>query len=208
MEEVSIGTRQAFVRQRRNLIGVSIALALFSSAGIRINTLNLFGNQLEIANPGIVVYLLWCVWCYLLLRYYQYLRVLGGNEFRGYYFDSMRRSLGKKALKEYVSEESAQGKLARKVRLDDVKVYQSHPQLWEVGIDVSVRSKTQEGERGGEKIEDVRKSFSGPALWAPRINAFLSILFRTPQGTEYWLPYFIAGTPLIIAVAKVGGYLI
>ncbi len=61
-----------FVRQRRNIILISIVLILFDFADIQIGKVSILGTNLIIGNPDIIHYFMWIMWTYFLIRYYQY----------------------------------------------------------------------------------------------------------------------------------------
>ncbi|HWG75567.1 MAG TPA: hypothetical protein VN660_02105 [Steroidobacteraceae bacterium] len=58
-----------FVRYRRFLIAISIALACLDVLGLKINQLTLLGNTAPIAHPERVAMLAWIVWAWALLQY-------------------------------------------------------------------------------------------------------------------------------------------
>lgn len=63
------------LRQRRNLILVSIVLAVFDIAKVEIGRVNVLGTNLLIGNPEVVHWLMWLAWAYFFVRYLQYLSV-------------------------------------------------------------------------------------------------------------------------------------
>lgn len=71
--------RISFLRQRRNLIGVSLVLLFITYSGISLNKLNILGNEFDIANPRIIDTSLWIAFLYWLLRYFQYLHFVGNR---------------------------------------------------------------------------------------------------------------------------------
>jgi len=61
-----------FKRQRRNLLIASIFIAIFFSSGARIEKLNLLGTTIEIDNPAIANYFIILMFCYFIIRFWQY----------------------------------------------------------------------------------------------------------------------------------------
>ncbi len=61
-----------FVRQRRSLIIASISLLASETVGIKIDKINVFGNELILENPRLLPIALWVIFIYILLRYFQY----------------------------------------------------------------------------------------------------------------------------------------
>ena len=78
-----------FIRQRKNLITVSLLLIFAEISGIEINKINLLGNEVSLKNPNIVYIVLWMALFYWFARYYQYFRDLKGKGFKTTFFKSM-----------------------------------------------------------------------------------------------------------------------
>lgn len=62
------------LRQRRNLILISGGLLLFDFANVTVAKVSVMGTELLVGNPQVIAYFAWTMWCYFLIRYYQYLR--------------------------------------------------------------------------------------------------------------------------------------
>lgn len=60
-----------FIRQRRNLIVVSIILIFADALQFKFSELNLLGNKVVIDHAVSVSPFLWVAWAYLLLRFWQ-----------------------------------------------------------------------------------------------------------------------------------------
>lgn len=60
-----------FLRQRRNVILMSLTLLFFEIAGLKITELSLLGNKVMIANPWVIDFSLVVFYSYFLVRYYQ-----------------------------------------------------------------------------------------------------------------------------------------
>lgn len=60
------------LRQRRNLISISSILIVYDFADIKIEQVGWMGNSIEVGNPAALSLIIWIVWLYFLLRYYQY----------------------------------------------------------------------------------------------------------------------------------------
>ena len=71
-----------FVRQRRSLVAVSVALSAFVGLGARLEDIEFLGNTVHLAKPLAVAAPPWVAWGYFLIRYYQYFRDLGDVGFR------------------------------------------------------------------------------------------------------------------------------
>ena len=66
--EISSG----LLRQRRNLLGISIAMPLFFLSGAAIEKINILGTIIKIKNPEIITYSIVCLFVYFFIRYFQY----------------------------------------------------------------------------------------------------------------------------------------
>jgi hypothetical protein len=60
-----------FLRQRRNVILMSLTLLFFEMVGLRVTELSLLGNKVEIMNPWVIDFSLVVFYSYFLVRYYQ-----------------------------------------------------------------------------------------------------------------------------------------
>lgn len=66
------------LRQRRNLLGISVFMPIYLYSGAKMYKISFLGNEAKIENPEIITYSLIAMFLYFLLRYYQYF-----NEERG-----------------------------------------------------------------------------------------------------------------------------
>ncbi|MBA3022996.1 MAG: hypothetical protein KKB48_03940 [Gammaproteobacteria bacterium] len=65
----------SFIRQRRDLFVISALLIVAQVAHFRINeTLSLLGASITVGKPEVLVYSLWLLWAYWLVRYVQFFR--------------------------------------------------------------------------------------------------------------------------------------
>lgn len=72
--------RTMFIRQRRNLMGISIVLLFVTYSGLKITTLNILGNSMTITQPHIVNVALWVAFTYWFWRYWVYrIEIRSGN---------------------------------------------------------------------------------------------------------------------------------
>lgn len=60
------------LRQRRNLIALSSLLIVYNFADIKIKQVGWMGTSIEVGNPAALTFIIWVVWLYFFLRYYQY----------------------------------------------------------------------------------------------------------------------------------------
>ena len=74
--------RDGFIRQRRNLLIISLVLLFAETAELKLQKLNVFGTELAIGNPVIVNFALWTVFVYWFWRYYVYFHDLDDIGYR------------------------------------------------------------------------------------------------------------------------------
>lgn len=60
------------LRQRRNLVSISSVLIVYDFAEIKIRQVGWMGTSIEVGNPAALSIIVWVVWLYFFLRYYQY----------------------------------------------------------------------------------------------------------------------------------------
>ncbi len=65
---------EGFVRQRRNLMIVSLILLFSEATDLRVEKISAFGTELLVGQPQAVTMALWVAALYWLVRYYQYSR--------------------------------------------------------------------------------------------------------------------------------------
>ena len=53
MEESVSYPKSGYIRQRRNLIGISLMLLAYLAAGISVEQINVLGNEFTVRNPSI-----------------------------------------------------------------------------------------------------------------------------------------------------------
>lgn len=92
--------REGFIRQRRNLMIMSIVMFFAQYVGLEFKQINFLGNQAEITDSSSVIVFLWFLLWYWLVRYGEYLHELGNLGIRDRFFskrkDVIRASFEKK----------------------------------------------------------------------------------------------------------------
>lgn len=81
------------LRQRRNLIAISAILLIFDFAQVTITKVSVLGTELLIGNAQVLMFCVWTLWAYFILRYYQYWRAESDHHLR----DSFNGQLDKYA---------------------------------------------------------------------------------------------------------------
>ena len=94
-----------FIRQRRNLIVISLILLGVEAFGLEIKRINALGNEILIQNPGMVNVALWLAWAYWFIRYYQYFHDLQDRGFKTAYAAKMSELMIKAAFRQGVQHD-------------------------------------------------------------------------------------------------------
>lgn len=182
----------AFTRQRRNLMAISLILLIAESIGIRIETINIFGNIADLDNPSTILYFTWIAWGYFLLRYYQHYSDLRITEkIRTAYSDKIRpvaegvawRILTTQLVAEYGDPE-----------IGERTLYGSHVERrrWMVKLGTTVGRKS------------IRETIEVPRLdmFLPQVRCAIAVALNTRLGTEYIRPYALAVLPVVFLTWK------
>ncbi len=187
---------EGFVRQRRNLIVVSVLLLFADALAFRFAEINIVGNRVELAEPVRVTPFLWAVWIYLLLRYWQAFKEHGGESFTSF----MKGYIGGSATNFVI--EQAQTRLERtpnivrhqnrpNVVINDLP----HPGLYaraRIGYEI----------RQGELAvrNEMELTISWPRMLWFYIRGALVSTFNRSIVSEKYLPFAFAFAPLAYAL--------
>lgn len=196
-----------FVRQRRNIIVVSLLLLFADAYGLALSQeLNLLGTKALMTKPFPVAPILWLVWAYLVLRYWQAFREQGERTFSATYREHMANYLYRLALPlarahvqvsppqrvEFPGEANpgimaAQYLTTRIAKATVGVMYNVHVNA---GTVVGFTQHTQDESFGFFRV-----------IWA-RIRAVLHVTFNTSVFTERYLPFVFALAPVVHASWK------
>ncbi len=197
-----------FVRQRRNLMIISLVLLFSEVAQLKVTKLSAFGNELLVGEPNAVATAMWLAGIYWLVRYYQYSRPIFRTSIQGAllpYVQSQGKSIALAKLLTQNAELRAHfpdvpGKLTYEifdVRNDGITLD------YDMDLDFSVRKKAVHGahvidqEYGHFKVS-LKRSDLG---WA-RTKAWLNLVVNTTQFTELILPYILFSLPVGYAAIR------
>lgn len=175
-----------FLRQRRNLIGISVIIILFKVAEISTDKILLLGTSFDIGKPEIIPYFIWAIWFYFLLRYYQYIK--SEKEFG--FSDNFKKWVNHKAGKH---TQMTEAKDSYGAAYTDFRIRNKGWLKWEYanhGYD------TEDGRYKERTQMDV--SILLVYWWS--VQAFFHVMINTNQFTEYLLPFSLAFAAPIIAI--------
>lgn len=197
--------RTAFVRQRRNIIAISLILLFAETTGISVDHLNILGIDVELDNPDSVMNWLWAGYWYWLLRYYQFFLATAN---KGVHAGFESRLLPKliRFAKEKEEAESDELKTARLMSPDRVvflhligaSFMRDTPHRFvRAQFNVITERNVSEGGNIIQEISQKTYEFSRRRLFFPVTRAVLLTVINTPVLSEYFFPFAIALAPLV-----------
>jgi hypothetical protein len=193
-----------FVRQRRNLMFISLVLLFSEVADLRIPKLSVFGNELDFSEPYAVNAALWVAACYWLLRFYQYSpRSL--SPLKSFVYQRVFATAIPAALSTVLRE-----KPELRERFVDLPAAEPiftarEEQIWgftSQGLDIELavdKSATSGNATCTVDTGKHRTIVKGWDLRRLQWRAWIYLIFRTPLFTEYLLPYLLFALPVIFA---------
>lgn len=193
--------RDGFVRQRRNLMMMSVALFLVETAGVKFSELNLLGSKLFIENPDVINKGLWIAFIYWVYRYYVYFHDIGPKGFMDQYSARMLNYVYAIALKQLKRDSVKMEPLVKegrtKLRLGHDHTYYRRS-LWSYEIKLAVIASLAKRDDDNPKSLDfdhyvVRAPIS---LAIAHTRAWMYVLTRTHLFSEYLLPFVVALLPV------------
>src|SRR3990172_4553469 len=203
MGDNSSAIRDGFVRQRRNLIGISVALFLYKKLGLVIDGINILGNTARIRDPSGVTLLLWLAWAYFFVRYYQYFRDLPDKGSSSAYHTHVHRLARHLAQEKITRSVRAREELAGKtphVTFKKIDVYRAYTRPWEFSLwELEVEADVAYECEGGVEARSLGKqklNLSWREMAVPKVKAILHVGLNTHFVTEYYLPFLIALVPV------------
>ena len=169
-----------FIRQRRNLVLISLFIIFYKVGNLELTTVNFLGNQTKIGNPEVITFCLSVFFSYFLWRYYTACREIGGisrflmrctdwaeNKARDYI---QRKEFGKK------------------------KVYSNQIQL--IGREKGARI-YRVFDNKSEPLNQGREVKTRYYYSLMKTISVIPTIFKTSTFSEYILPYVIAAIAII-----------
>lgn len=168
------------LRQRRNLLVTSLVLTAINLAGATLKKdVSVLGASLEFANPERIVWGVWVLWFYFLVRYWQYL-----NE---------EPDLG--------IYEGMRSWILQRFPEDEFDEYRNWI-FWRYGAfwSLCVQHKEWDEDHWKTSPQDPKSKLL-KAAWT--LRAFFSVAATTPRFTDFVAPFFVALLPLLLAAWSV-----
>lgn len=174
------------IRQRRNLMIVSMTIIFLRFGGVTVEKVGAMGIELKISNPAALYVGLWVLFLYFLLRYYQYFMQETNHSFKTEFLSKMD-ALCFSGLQQIAQRQHP-------VDIEDLSGTFEFSKLSGSGI-----------QREGEMVigrDTMGDSLNGPyavnvmTFWFQAIRAAVHVLFNRSAATDYALPFAVAAIAL------------
>lgn len=191
--------REGFVRQRRSLIAVSLALLFYQTTGVVVERLSLFGNEVVLRDPSAASIVLWVAWVYFLVRYYQHFHDTPSKGLWAAHHDRLQMHVKRLASAQFEKEcraEQARGELSGQIDFTriDPSVMGRKGGAWEIRVRAP-KLKPGANPSHPNPQHEVLIRVGGSPLRLAQIRASLHAAFHTRFLTEYYLPFVVAAVP-------------
>jgi hypothetical protein len=182
-----------FIRQRRNLIIVSLSLLAALHYGLTLERINLLGNETRLPGPHSVAGFLWWFWAYFLWRYWTAFMDIEDRGIVRKYEDLVWRRLQTVGARWYKGEG---------IRLHPGSQF-GFVALLQGGV---FRKPVLQVNIKRDKQRDDVVTESYPVrpltLWWHIVMGLVSLVFQTSKISEFIIPYFFALAPVVYCGAK------
>lgn len=176
------------LRQRRNLIAISIALLLTDFADVKVSKVTILGSELVVGQPAVLAVFAWVVWGYFLIRFHQYLADTGDLGIKDGFLKRRRQYARRFARLQPIRDGSG-------LVFDDVQLSRVDRLNWEVHL------AHYEPATGSNAIGTrVPVSIARIQWW--NLRAWCHQLTMTARLTNYALPYVLAIAAPMVHVAR------
>jgi hypothetical protein len=180
--EKSENLSPGLLRQRRNLIAISLLLIVFDLSTSKIDKVAILGMELRIEQPTILVALAWTAWAYFFVRYLQYMFAEPDLAIKSRRFRGWRAS--------YISKAGFNLANSGGERIDTFRLRRAR---WRFYV---VSSKYGGANDRGDEIEQPISIVR--FAWHSARAAFDMVVFE-PYFTDFILPIMIAiAAPLVV----------
>ncbi len=189
--------RQGFIRQRRNIIIISLVVLLAEISDIQINKINIFGNEVLINNPNILHLFLWIALFYWLIRYYQYFRDIPDKGFKATFNGKLEQYAQDIAFNKTITFYN------NKTENDETNQKKAYPRQFDIyrksnkGFEGKVDYLIGTDPYSGGSIEELKVNITFKELIIPKIRSASNLILHTHLLTEYILPFIIVAIPII-----------
>lgn len=192
INEVAQDLSQPLLRQRRNLMIISVLMIFVHMSGAEFNKVVFMGLTITFKQPQVVVLFMFGFLIYFLYRYYLYLGQEKGRDFKGTFFGKLN-ALSHQKLQQLKNEEVDLEQYGGKFQFKDMK----KTSFWKRNVATIVHVDDEGSQQWGYFEIDIRRfTFKG-------IRALFYTLFKRSYVTDYILPYVLALIALWVNYSKV-----
>ena len=210
-QEKLIEDDPTFQRQRRLLLLISMVLVFYVLTGVEISEISVFGNTAELQSQRGVGVFLWVLWGYWLIRCYQ--------SFTEQDISGMEAAIKKREITPLLlcakwmapRDEDFIKHAIEDTSITDPKVSLVRNGMFEQGIKAPgvrwVKAEVSVYNRGNKMGPSV-ETMAGPYPVNEMMNSFIRgyskgrTMLETRFFTEFFLPFVVAATPVIVCVLK------
>jgi len=193
-----------FIRQRRNLMIISLVLLFSEVTELKIEKLSAFGTELKIGEPQAVNWALWVAGVYWLWRFYQYSRPIFKGTIQGAIYQRTQETSLPVVLKKVLRENPNFLE-----RLEDVPAEPTisikESSFWGQGRDylevqISLyKEAVSPRATATQSLGDHKIRLTGSDLRPLRRRAWFYLIVHTTLFTDLILPYVLFGLPVVYA---------
>lgn len=203
MDDDGPDVHAGFVRQRRSVVAVSLALVFVHTAGLSFTKLNLFGNEVGLADPRAASIALWLAWLYFLLRYYQYFRDVP-EKGRGAYLSRLHDLVKAAAFQEYKQRSIAETEdlplnAAPEFTQQRLDALERTGDLWHYKV-LGYMSWQTPGVSNSRQQPERDIYIHGPRVTLAKVRAAIHVVLHTRFFTEFYLPFAVAAAPVVLVI--------
>jgi hypothetical protein len=200
-----------FIRQRRNLMIVSLVLLFSELAELEISKLSVFGNDLLIGEPRAISGALWVAGFYWLLRFYQYSRPGFSGAIRDAIHQRVQQIACPTGLALVLKDRPEFLERIPDVPVNPVitiKTYTITGQRHEyLDMELELEKAAATGNKGAAMgLGKHRVRIAGARLRYLRCRAWIHLIVHTRNFTDFILPYVLFGLPLAYVAYDAAAY--
>jgi len=195
---------EGFVRQRRNLMIVSLVLLFSEATDLKVEKISAFGTELLVGQPQAVTMALWIAAIYWLIRFYQY----SNAGYKGVLNNAVQHHVEKYevcepvALKRLLHEEPnlldpiSGIKATSTFECIQFGIHNSKPNYFEVLL--GLKKVATDGTGGiDQRLDPKIVRIDGTDLFWLRVRAWIHLILHTTLFTELVLPYIVFALPVL-----------
>lgn len=202
-ENVADQQNEGFVRQRRNLMIVSLVLLFSEATELRVEKISAFGTELLVGQPQAVTMALWVAAVYWLVRFYQYSGAVFPNAIENIIQNQVNyKTCQKVAIKRLIIEEPSLlepiNNIKTKPTIDysSLSILASNRKYLKVKLELK-KTASDEHSSATQGLGDRIIQIDGADLFWLRFRALINLTLHTTLFTELVLPYIVFSLPVL-----------